>query len=478
MWSRRFRARQSIRGSLWVLPLLAALLGVALAAVAVHFQDRLESPSGWGYSAGTAQTVLTTIVASAVGLTGFVVTVSVLVVQMATGTFSPRYMRLWFRDRALRGVLAVSVGTVTFAFSLLRRIEENQVPDLAVTFAGFLLGAALVLFLVFFDRVLHRMRPVKVAALVARAGRRTVERAGGGAPASGGRRGRGARRRAAGPGGPQPSSRRDPGHRPAGGRAVGRRAPGASWSSGTPWATSCRPAGPSSRSTGPWRTPRAPSGGCGAWWRSASSAPSSRTRPSRSRILVNIAIRALSPAVNDPTTAVQVLDHLEDVLAVIGRTPGLGGNWEYRDDAGALRMVIPVPAMGGPAGARRHRDPGVRRAVDPGGAPAAGDAGGAPPDGASRVRARDRRRAGQARSGRGEDLRVVARRRPREDARPPGHRRAAATRPLRRLRPPRGGSSGRARTAARWRAPRPPGPPRTPRPPTRGWCRPRRPGRR
>ena len=182
---------------------------------------QLESPTGWGYSADTAQTVLTTIVASAVGLTGFVVTVSVLVVQMATGTFSPRYMRLWFRDRALRGVLAVSVGTVTFAFSLLRRIEENQVPDLAVTFAGFLLGAALVLFLVFFDRVLHRMRPVKVAALVARAGRRTVERAAGGSPGVRGRRGRGARRRAAGPGRPQPSPRRDPGHRPPGGGPLG-----------------------------------------------------------------------------------------------------------------------------------------------------------------------------------------------------------------------------------------------------------------
>ena len=34
-----------------------------LAVVAVYFQDELAAPSGWGYSAGTAQTVLTTIVA-------------------------------------------------------------------------------------------------------------------------------------------------------------------------------------------------------------------------------------------------------------------------------------------------------------------------------------------------------------------------------------------------------------------------------
>ena len=341
MWSRRFRARQSIRGSLWVLPLLAALLGVALAAVAVHFQDRLESPSGWGYSAGTAQTVLTTIVASAVGLTGFVVTVSVLVVQMATGTFSPRYMRLWFRDRALRGVLAVSVGTVTFAFSLLRRIEENQVPDLAVTFAGFLLGAALVLFLVFFDRVLHRMRPVKVAALVARAGRRTVERAGGGAPA--------AEDDEAGALADSPPALVVRSRHPGAIQAIDRRgvvrwagkagcvvvlghAVGDFVSSG---GTLFEVHGAVADSEGAERRLR----GMVALGveRTLEQDPAFAVR-----ILVDIAIRALSPAVNDPTTAVQVLDHLEDVLAVIGRTPGLGGNWGYRDDAGALRMVIPV----------------------------------------------------------------------------------------------------------------------------------------
>ena len=39
------------------------------------------------------------------------------------------------------------------------------------------------------------------------------------------------------------------------------------------------------------------------------------------RVMVDIAIRALSPAVNDPTTAVQVLDHLGDMLRLLGATP-------------------------------------------------------------------------------------------------------------------------------------------------------------
>jgi uncharacterized membrane protein len=61
------------------------------------------------------------------------------------------------------------------------------------------------------------------------------------------------------------------------------------------------------------------------------------------RILVDIAIRALSPAVNDPTTAVQVIDHLEDTLTAMARTPGLGAAWEHRDAGGALRVVEPTP---------------------------------------------------------------------------------------------------------------------------------------
>ena len=50
------------------------------------------------------------------------------------------------------------------------------------------------------------------------------------------------------------------------------------------------------------------------------------------RIMVDIAIRALSPAVNDPTTAVQVLNHLEDLVRLIGRTP----------EPPAGRVVVPA----------------------------------------------------------------------------------------------------------------------------------------
>ena len=57
------------------------------------------------------------------------------------------------------------------------------------------------------------------------------------------------------------------------------------------------------------------------------------------RIMVDIAIKALSAAINDPTTAVQVLNHMTELLRLIGTTP-LGGHTRVlRDDTGTIRIV-------------------------------------------------------------------------------------------------------------------------------------------
>src|SRR5207245_10325257 len=59
------------------------------------------------------------------------------------------------------------------------------------------------------------------------------------------------------------------------------------------------------------------------------------------RLLVDIAIKALSPAINDPTTAVQVLDQIEDLLIRLGRRRLEIGS--FRDVAGDLRLWISFP---------------------------------------------------------------------------------------------------------------------------------------
>ena len=172
-WARRFRLRESLLESLWLIPVVGAVLGGILGVAVSVADEDIGTPSLWQYSPSTASTVLSAIVGATAALTGFVVTVTVLVVQMATGTFSARIMRLWFRDRILKVTLAVLLGTLTFSFAVLQRIDDDSVPDVGVTLSGLFISVCLLVFIVFFDRFIRRLRPVAVAADVASVARST-----------------------------------------------------------------------------------------------------------------------------------------------------------------------------------------------------------------------------------------------------------------------------------------------------------------
>jgi len=62
------------------------------------------------------------------------------------------------------------------------------------------------------------------------------------------------------------------------------------------------------------------------------------------RLLVDIAIKALSPAINDPTTAVQALDQIEDHLRRLGNCNLAVGR--VKDREGTVRLVFPTPSWG------------------------------------------------------------------------------------------------------------------------------------
>jgi uncharacterized membrane protein len=173
-WSVGFRIRQYVKNSLWLVPLAGGVIGVVVAEVA----NRLEAESDLAlltYSPETATAVVSASIAAVVSLTGFVITATVLGVQQATGIFSPRYMRLWYRDGRLKLVLAELVGTLMFSIGVIRQIKSDAVPHVSVSMAGLGVSLGLLLFLLYFDRFLHRMRPVAVAALLAREGRRAFD---------------------------------------------------------------------------------------------------------------------------------------------------------------------------------------------------------------------------------------------------------------------------------------------------------------
>jgi uncharacterized membrane protein len=341
-WAAKFGIRQYLRGSLWILPLLGGVLGALLGEAAVLADKSVELPASWTYSASTASTVLSAIVGAMAALTGFVVTVTTLVVQMATGTFSARYMRLWYRDRMLKAVLALLIGTLAFSFALLRKTESNFVPNLGVTLAGLLVVVSLLAFLVFLDRYLHRLRPVAVAVLVAKYAERNfrphVEAIASAPDVFWGVFDPGAEQPVLGVHSAKPGAI----------QAIDARGL-VRWAREHERLVAVRhtigdfvPAGAKlievygGEPLGPREERRL---------RGMVALGAERTVEQDAafaiRILVDIAEKGLSPAVNDPTTAVQVMDHLSDVLRLIG-TVDLGSARWTGEHEGRTALIVPI----------------------------------------------------------------------------------------------------------------------------------------
>ncbi|PBC76268.1 putative membrane protein [Streptomyces sp. TLI_235] len=336
-WAARFRLRQYAKASLWIVPLFGLVLGVALAEAATAADGASWLPKTWDYSATTAGSVLSSVVGSMIALLGFVVTIGVLVIQQATGTLSPRYMRLWYRDRLQKAVLATFTGTFSFAYTLLRSIESDSVPNLGVTLAGIAVSVSLLLLLIYLNRFTHNLRPVAIADLVGRMGENVLHRAA-------------ARvREAAVP---------EPGPLLPGGSVTRVRTERGgviqAFDAAGLVSLAARHDGVLAMAhvVGDFVSP----GAVVLEVHGTTSAPDPREVAGRLalgaertieqdpafalRILVDIAIRALSPAVNDPTTAVQVLNHVETFLHAVGRV-GLRGHYVLGDGGGRPRPVVP-----------------------------------------------------------------------------------------------------------------------------------------
>jgi uncharacterized membrane protein len=336
-WAARFRFRQYLTESLWIYPLAAVILGGLLALLTRQADNSLTVPVGWRYSPSTAGTILTTIVGAMVGLIGFVVTVTVLAIQMATGTFSARYMRIWYRDGFLQATLTVLVGTAAFSFSLLRQVTSTRAPDIGITVAGALVALGLVLFLLFFSRFVHRLRPVAVAGLAGQIASRMVtgliQRAETGTQAAEITDDRSAL---------TVRSRRDGAIQAVNVSGLVR------------WATRHDSVLALQAGIGDFMTAGqpvitisgrgAPAAGHVRRLQGMIALGVERTVEQdlafAIRIMVDIAIKALSAAINDPTTAIQSIDHLARVLRRLGSTE-LHGRLAFRGPHGQPRVLMP-----------------------------------------------------------------------------------------------------------------------------------------
>ena len=341
---RPVRRRKSgrLRRTRW--PVAVAEVAVAIAAGLIL--PRLEFHFRWNdgvsYDVGTAQATLGAIAAGMITLTGFVLTAVTLIVQTVQNQ-SPRLMRMVDRTDKTPILFGTFTATFTFALVVLSQVRENAVPNVSVLVSLLLLLVSVGLLL----RLLATFRTTLTTGGLARAvGHELREVIDVMYPA-----------------------RFDPDASAMAARNQARPIAGPTWlirhvgvpgvfqafdepavvelAAGTGTGTEIRflpgvgdflPSGAKlAAGTGPAPDP--------AKLRKLVRVGQLRTMEQDPaygiRLLVDIALRALSPAINDPTSAVQALDQLDDVLQRLTRRSL--GDGRLLDDAGRVLVRFPAP---------------------------------------------------------------------------------------------------------------------------------------
>ena len=351
----------ALRTQLWPLPTLAialaVVMGTVLPAVDAAVDGQLPgSVTVLLFSGGpeAARSVLQAISGSLITVTSLTFSLTVVTLQLASSQFSPRLLRTFTSDRFVHVTLALFLAAFAFALTVLRSVRDETlgislfVPEISVTVA-FGLAIASVIGLVLF--LAHLTREIRVETMMRRVnletqdtidrvfpeGRAVPELEPVPAPEqvliNSTRSGfltsfdRGALMRAAEVAG-----------------AVIRidREPGSSLVEGVPFATAW------TVEPGAAFTP-AVRGKLTHDLNDAVATGFERTNVLDVgfgfRQLVDVAARALSPGINDPTTAVHVIGHLSVLLGRLAdRNPGPE---HLTDEDGRVRVVVSLPGLTG-----------------------------------------------------------------------------------------------------------------------------------
>ncbi|MDF3016968.1 MAG: hypothetical protein K0R44_2193 [Thermomicrobiales bacterium] len=182
----RLRALQrDLLDSLWFTPTVIALLYAALALVLLRADQALgldtQGRDAWAVGgADGARGVLFAIAGTTLSVLGVVFSLTVVVLQIASAQFTPRVMRNLTGDRGTQVVLGVFLGTFTYALLVLRAVRspgENGggagfVPVSAVAVA-IVLALVSIAFMIY--TINHVARSVQVAVIIKRVTHDTLD---------------------------------------------------------------------------------------------------------------------------------------------------------------------------------------------------------------------------------------------------------------------------------------------------------------
>jgi uncharacterized membrane protein len=173
-----------LRSSLWFLPALAfsaaALLSITTTAIDEHIRSQLTLPFGLILDADSARGLLSLISTWVLTFIGLAFTMTIVVLQLASGQFSPRVLGTLLRDRFSQTSLGIFIGTFAYAFIVLRVVRsgkggEEFVPALSVAVAFSLMLISLGVFIRYVNHVAQSIRAGSVIATVSKMTRKTLD---------------------------------------------------------------------------------------------------------------------------------------------------------------------------------------------------------------------------------------------------------------------------------------------------------------
>ena len=162
----------AVRGSLWPIPCIGIALAIALGVFLPHLDELLERSGttaftfvfGGGPAAG--RDLLAAIAGSLISVTGLTFSLTVVSLQLGSSQYSPRLLQTFVTDRTVQVTLAQLMMTFVYALTVLRTVRTESatsgetafVPRLSIT-VGYLLTlgsvVALVLFLAHLAQILR-----------------------------------------------------------------------------------------------------------------------------------------------------------------------------------------------------------------------------------------------------------------------------------------------------------------------------------
>jgi uncharacterized membrane protein len=171
-WLTRYQIRHYVQNSIWIFPVLSTVAAI----VAVHLLHWLEKDLGWvaPIDPDTVRAVLGTLASALFTTIVFVCSALLVAVQLASASLTPRIIAIVFKDPVTKFSLTLLVFTFTFSLAALLRIKDT-VPLLTTYVAAYSCLVCLAAFFYLIDHLGKALRPSGALQSVAWLGRRVIE---------------------------------------------------------------------------------------------------------------------------------------------------------------------------------------------------------------------------------------------------------------------------------------------------------------